>query len=69
VQVDAKPELNPGPAAPDVERSGLGLGVRFAFAGWSLDTAVAWRATSDRPTSDTKRESKPRVWAQARYGF
>jgi len=69
VQVDAKPELNPGPAAPDVERSGLGLGVRFAFAGWSLDTAVAWRATSDRPTSDTKRESKARVWAQARYGF
>ena len=69
VQVDAKPELNPGPAAPDVERSGLGLGVRFALAGWSLDTALAWRATSDRPTSDTKRESKPRIWAQARYGF
>ncbi|MFM1881136.1 MAG: hypothetical protein RLZZ344_1370 [Pseudomonadota bacterium] len=69
VQVDAKPELNPGPRAPDVERSGLGVGVRFAFAGWSLDTAVAWRATDDKPTSDTKRESKPRVWAQARYGF
>jgi hemolysin activation/secretion protein len=69
VQVDAKPELNPGPAAPDVERSGLGLGVRFALAGWTLDTALAWRATSDRPTSDTKRESKPRIWAQARYGF
>jgi hemolysin activation/secretion protein len=69
VQVDAKPELNPGPRAPDVERSGLGLGVRFAFAGWSLDTAVAWRATSDKPTSDTRQESKPRVWAQARYGF
>jgi hemolysin activation/secretion protein len=68
VTVDAKP-TDPLTSAPDIERSGVGIGFRFTFGALSLDTAAAWRVTGGRPKSDPEKDPKPRIWASARYAF
>lgn len=68
VRIDALPSLVTA-KAPDQERSGLGLGVRFQQGPWSMDVAMAQRRRGGLPTSDTTSDPQPRVWLQTRYAY
>lgn len=68
VRIDALPSLVTA-KAPDQERSGLGLGVRFQQGPWSMDVAMAQRRRGGVPTSDTTSDPQPRVWLQTRYAY
>lgn len=68
VRIDAVPSLLT-PQAPDQERSGAGLGVRYQQGPWSMDVAMAQRRRGGAPTSDTTADPQPRVWLQTRYAF
>ena len=68
VRIDAVPNLL-SPRAPDQERSGAGLGVRYQQGPWSMDLAMAQRKRGGAPQSDTSSDPQPRVWLQTRYAF
>ena len=68
IRVEAKPELVDVPS-PDVEKAGVGLGLRYQEAGWMLDTALAWRTQGGVPTSEGTRDPKPRAWVNFTYKF
>jgi hemolysin activation/secretion protein len=68
VRIDAVPNLLLA-KAPDQERSGAGVGVRYQQGHWSMDLAMAQRRRGVAPQSDTSRDPVPRVWLQTRYAF
>jgi hemolysin activation/secretion protein len=68
IRVDANPELVDSPA-PDQQRAGAGLGIRYQQGGWNVDAALAWRTKGGAPQADTGIDPKPRMWVQARYAF
>lgn len=47
--------------------SGSGVGVNANWKSFNLKTSLAWRASSEPPTSDTDR--RPRIWVQGSYVF
>lgn len=68
IRVDANPELVDSPA-PDQQRAGAGLGIRYQQGGWNVDAVLAWRTKGGAPQADTGSDPKPRMWVQARYAF
>jgi hemolysin activation/secretion protein len=68
IRVDANPELVDSPA-PDQQRAGAGLGIRYQQGGWNVDAALAWRTKGGAPQADKGIDPKPRMWVQARYAF
>lgn len=61
---------HPWDAASDSERklSGRGVGLRADYAGWYLDTTVAWRNQGGEATADSMHRN-PRYWIMASYRF
>jgi hemolysin activation/secretion protein len=51
--------------------AGLGAGVRYQRASWSLEAALAWRTEGGLPQSDTQdlREQGPQVWLSLGWRF
>jgi len=68
VGIDAKPELVTSPA-PDQQRAGAGLGIRYQQGGWNVDAVLAWRTKGGEPQADTASDPMPRIWLQTRYAF
>lgn len=68
VRIDARPQLVASPA-PDQERAGAGMGLRYQEGAWSFDTTMAWRTQGGAPKADTASDPKPRFWMQTRYAF
>ena len=47
--------------------SGYGVGLNTVFDAFSLSATLAWRGSSEIPTSD--RDKSPRLWVQGSYRF
>lgn len=54
---------------PTTSLGGAGLGVRFDYAGFSLDASAAWRTQGSRPADENESDSQPRFWLSATYAF
>lgn len=48
--------------------AGAGVGVRYQYDAFSVDTAAAWRTTGGAPKSDS-RDTTPTIWANVGYKF
>jgi hemolysin activation/secretion protein len=55
----------------DRKLAGVGAGMRYQRASWSLDAALAWRTEGGLPQSDTQdqREQGPQVWLSLGWRF
>src|SRR5690606_38865761 len=66
IRVNAEP--GPQVEARSEERSGVGLGLHWQYAGLRLNTSFAWRLTGGEPDSD-HRDRQPRWWATLERAF
>ena len=48
--------------------SGGGIGTKFSYEQFSLDTSLAWPISGGSPVSDTKK-NRPRWWFTMNYNF
>jgi hemolysin activation/secretion protein len=55
----------------DRKLAGLGAGMRYQRANWSLDATLAWRTEGGLPQSDTQdmREQGPQIWLSLGWRF
>jgi hemolysin activation/secretion protein len=51
--------------------AGVGAGMRYQRASWSLDAALAWRTEGGLPQSDAQdqREKGPQAWVSLGWRF
>ena len=58
-------------AGNDRKLAGLGVGLRYQRASWSLDAAMAWRTAGGLPQSDAQdlRERGPQAWVSLGWRF
>lgn len=66
VQVDAQANVVSSPA---LERAGVGIGLRATRGAFSGNVALAWRTQGGRPSAESGRDPKPRIWLSARYAY